>query len=294
MKFNCVQCGKEVERVNYNIGLCRSCIMTEYFSHFENKKNRLEKTKKTCLERYGVEYLSQAKHIKEKVKQTCLKNNTYEKVTKKRKQALLKKYGIDNPLKVESIKQQVMNTNIKRYGNTCPLKNKEVKEKSQKTLKKNYNVENPSQSEEIREKRKQTFLRKYNVTNSMLIKPGKKVYEYKNTFFDSSWELAYWIYCKDHDIQIERNIEFFFEFKVENKIHRFYPDFILENNKFLEIKGDHLLNGIFDDSHFIKQKLKICKKNNIEIINKSKILFYLNYIKENYGKNFLKEQKRKK
>ena len=46
-------------------------------------------------------------------------------------------------------------------------------------------------------------------------------------FFDSSWEVAYWFYCKENQIVIEKNTkEFIYEF--QNEQHRYLPDFLME------------------------------------------------------------------
>ena len=82
---------------------------------------------------------------------------------------------------------------------------------------------------------------------------------YDNEYFDSSWELAYWIWCKTHKLSIARNHQ---GFLLSNGSH-FYPDFIVDGN-LVEIKGDHLKK-----IESFKYKLDFCKKNNIKI--------YLNY-----------------
>ena len=68
---------------------------------------------------------------------------------------------------------------------------------------------------------------------------GKSGY-YKNIWCDSTYELAYIIYCLDHNISIERNLDFW-EYNFENKTRKYYPDFIinkgLDNESLVEIKG---------------------------------------------------------
>lgn len=44
----------------------------------------------------------------------------------------------------------------------------------------------------------------------------KLKYRYKNEIFNSSWELAYWIYCMDHDIDINKGILSHKKFNREN------------------------------------------------------------------------------
>jgi hypothetical protein len=63
---------------------------------------------------------------------------------------------------------------------------------------------------------------------------GKKGY-YKGYQLDSTYELAYVIYCLDHNIVIERNTRYW-EYQYDGKIRKYYPDFIV-NNKLVEIKN---------------------------------------------------------
>ena len=105
---------------------------------------------------------------------------------------------------------------------------------------------------------------------------GKKGW-YKGYFCDSSWELAYVIYNLEHNIKFVRNLEGF-EYQYENEIHKYYPDFILEDGTYVEVKG-----------YFTKQTEEKIKafKNKLEIIDKFKIKPYLEYVEEKYGKNFI-------
>ena len=66
---------------------------------------------------------------------------------------------------------------------------------------------------------------------------GKHGY-YKGIYCDSTYELAYLIYCLDHNIDIKRCNETF-EYEYEGKIHKYTPDFIVENT-IIEIKGQYV------------------------------------------------------
>ena len=85
---------------------------------------------------------------------------------------------------------------------------------------------------------------------------------YDNEYFDSSWELAYWIWCKNHKLAIARNHQ---GFLLSNGSY-FYPDFIVDGN-LIEIKGDHLKK-----IESFKYKLDFCKKNNIKILSYDDLL----------------------
>ena len=77
-----------------------------------SKKNSNEKTKQTCLEKYGVENVFQAKEVRKKIKETNLE-----------------RYGFENPMKNIDIAKKVKNTNLERYGVDNPLKREDIKEK---------------------------------------------------------------------------------------------------------------------------------------------------------------------
>lgn len=59
---------------------------------------------------------------------------------------------------------------------------------------------------------------------------------YQNFYLDSNYELAYLIYCLDHNINIERNKTFFIYLDENNQERKYYPDFRV-NGKLTEIKG---------------------------------------------------------
>ena len=63
---------------------------------------------------------------------------------------------------------------------------------------------------------------------------GKKGW-YKGIFCDSSWELAYVIYCIDHQIDIKRNTTKL-TYIWKEKIRTYIPDFVINGN-LIEIKG---------------------------------------------------------
>ena len=58
---------------------------------------------------------------------------------------------------------------------------------------------------------------------------------YRGIFCDSSWELAYVIWCLDHNKIIKRCIEKF-QYTYNGKIYNYLPDFVVDQ-KYTEIKG---------------------------------------------------------
>jgi hypothetical protein len=89
--------------------------------------------------------------------------NRDNEIQEKYRKTMLKKYGVDNPLKNKDIKQKVKNTNLKKYGTEWAIKNNNIKQKAKETLKKNYQVEYPLQSEVLKKRLENNNLRKYGV-----------------------------------------------------------------------------------------------------------------------------------
>ena len=68
------------------------------------------------------------------------------------------------------------------------------------------------------------------------------------------------------------------EYKLYGKVHKYFPDFILEDGTYIEIKGYSTLQFEAKSSGFNKK---------LEIIDKYKIKMYLDYVLEKYGKGFI-------
>ncbi len=102
---------------------------------------------------------------------------------------------------------------------------------------------------------------------------------YKGYWCDSSWELAWVIYNLDHGIKFERCKEKF-KYEFEGKISTYNPDFILSTGEYVEIKGWSCPKWIAKVNAFPKTKRLI-------IIGVTEINKYIEYVKNNYGENFI-------
>ena len=214
------------------------------------------------------------------------------------KQTRKEKYGdenYNNPKKREK-------TNIEKYG----VKNYTNREKANKTIKERYNVNNISELESVKEKRSKTKKEKYGYENynnqeklkeTCLLKYGttnpgflKSRYIFDNLNFDSSWELYYYIYCKLHNYDISRNNTVYYSYEYEGKVHKYYPDFIVDK-KFYEIKGDQFfengkmicpydrnLDNLYEAKHqcMIKNNVTILLQKDLDIITKEVDNIYTN------------------
>lgn len=101
--------------------------------------------------------------------------------------------------------------------------------------------------------------------------------KYKGYWCDSSWELAFVIYNLEHNVKFERNLQ---DFKyVHNNIERkYYPDFIMEDGNYLEIKGYFRNTDILKIEQF---------PHKLEVLDKVKMKPILKYVKSKYGTNFI-------
>lgn len=105
-----------------------------------------EKAKIVCIEKYGVDNPLKSEEVKNKIKKTCID-----------------RYGVEFSSQAKEIKEKVKQTNLEKYGTTCTLHNSEINEKTKQTWLNKYGVESPNQSNEIKEKKKQSYIKKYNV-----------------------------------------------------------------------------------------------------------------------------------
>lgn len=98
---------------------------------------------------------------------------------------------------------------------------------------------------------------------------------YKGIHCDSSWELAYLVFCLEHDIEIKRCNEKR-EYIINGVVKNYFPDFIINKNQIIEIKGYH------DD---ISKQKQLCNPD-IKFVFKNDLIGIIKYVTEKYGKNF--------
>ena len=127
------------------------------------------------------------------------------------KQTNIKKFGVDNAMKLtEFVKLQQQN-NLEKYGVTCTLNTEENIKKKKETWLKNFGAINPYQKEEVKEKIKKNNLKKYGVEYAIASSQSKeksyktkllkginsfnsfKRYYLDSIYFDSSWEVFFYI-----------------------------------------------------------------------------------------------------
>jgi len=285
IKVKCFYCGKLFDRwlanakkniKNYGHIICPSCMCKRTNSKIDYKA-RAEKTKQTAIKKYGSAEAMYA-----------LRNAKSEKTCKE-------KYGVKFSAQADAVKEKIKETSMKRYGVENPGCSKQALDKMKKHFIEKYGVDNPWKSKDVINKIKETNLKKYGAEyytqTDEYQQKSKKRYTYEGITFHSSWELAYYIYCKDHNINISRSVSYISYKDSSGKTHRYFPDFIV-NGQIVEIKGtqfytDDSLDGGIYKSDVCKCKLQLLKDLNIKVI--SDCSEYLSYIETTYGKDFLQK-----
>ena len=289
-------------------------------SHWSKTEEFKEKVKQTSLERYGVENPMQNEEVKKR-----LESNNFEKygvkyvtqldsMKEKSKKTCIEKYGKDSYTQTEEFKEKFEQTSLERYGTKNPMQNEEVRGKFEKTCKERYGENNVMKVEEFKLKNQQTCIDHYGKPFYFQTKEAQatsyKFYKYKGMNFDSSWELAFYIYHEDYGIPITRlplQIEYF----LEEESHIYNPNFEV-NGQLIEIKSSVLLNEDYSLKPHIKNlnrckteeekqrlydicavKTQCMKDNNVQIISNNEIKPYFKYIRDVYGKDYLKQFKNK-
>lgn len=100
---------------------------------------------------------------------------------------------------------------------------------------------------------------------------------YKGYYCDSSWELAFVIYNLEHNISFKRNKEGF-KYIFDGIERMYYPDFIILNDIYVEIKGY--------ETERDRTKLKQFPYD-IQLLKYDEMKPILEYVISKYGKDFI-------
>ena len=287
----------------------------------ENKEKIIAKKRKTLKERYGLETFNNSK-LREKTWKLKSKEEK-KRIREKFKQTCLEKYGAENFVSSNLGRQKAR----EQWNNLTEEQRKNQKEKCQKTWQNKTEEERKEirskaikkygcyyiQTEEGRnriieywkslsveikklrlEKCQETWRNKTPEEKKNIRKKSIKKYSFNLETFDSSWELAVWIYAIEHNEEIERE-PCCFEYEYEGRKYSYFPDFKYKE-QLIEIKGDQFfkedgsMQNPFDHSQDRKyeNKHQCALKNNVIIWNKQNIRFALNYVVQKYGKNWTK------
>ena len=293
MLYKCYKCGREFERSEQAIKLrpiaqCKSCQAKEANAN-RDEQAFLEKRRRTCLEKYGVDNPAKLNAIKEKQAATflekygaksplCFNENKASIDFKKRGQSIKatmeSKYG-GCTYASEELNNKAQKTCMEKYGQKVFAGTNAWNEKREQTLIKVYgSIERAY--EEIIGKSKQTCLELYGCENpGFLSVYHRQKIQYDGFSFDSKPEVEFYKFFQEKGIKIERNVEPL-EYEVKGKKHLYFPDFKIGDTLY-EIKGDHLIDedgyliDFFGDGEKLIEKTECMKQNNVIIIKASQL-----------------------
>lgn len=254
-----------------------------------------KKIEETFMDHYGVKCNLSLASNREKQYSTCEK-----------------KYGNRFPQKTQAVKDKCKKQNQEKYGKDWFVQTDEFREKSRETCLEHSNgkYEHSGQYPEAiakrvekfdadkwREHYKATSLERYGVTSPMKIPEIRKKCQHKYLFdgvnFDSMPEIAYYIYLRDHNIEFEYQPNKPIFYFVNGKMHAYHPDFLVEG-RLVEIKGkQYFKNGKLIDPYTknnerAEAKYQCMLENDVKLIIGDDYQQYLDYVKEKYGKDYLK------
>lgn len=262
---NCVVCGNETTYRGMGVGYLENCSQECRDKNKELRKKRSEvaKGKKQSIE-----------HIQKRIKNT----NQIEK-EKTRKKTVLKKYGVDNVWKLDSVKKIIsekskgrknprteewQNKIIESKRNNGTLKHtKKTKEKIKNTLKKYF--------------KKDTNRSKYipKNTNKRHISGW-----YNDIFFRSSLELSFLINNSSKELLSCETKEYGITYQYKGKRKIYYPDFT-DGEFIYEIKPSTMLkykdnkDKITVGKEKYGEKFKVITEKESPYVSKEKIFSYI-------------------
>lgn len=301
-KCKCSKCHEDKDILLLNLKLpfiCHKCIAKIN----ANKESTKERRKATCLAKYGVENIFQLEETKAKIHQTCMERYGYEcssqvpEFIEKQKKTNIERYGVPCTLNTEENLTKRKETWLKTLGVDNPNKSNIVKAKARKTCFKKYGAIYYTQTEEYKQRSMKSKLEKYGDA----FYSGFVIYYYDNIFFRSKPELCFYIYNKDQGKDIVYEPQPYFKYQCEDKEYYYKPDFLLEN-KLYEIKGDYffdkfgnLINPYDRSLNNVAKAKQLCmEEHNVIVLKSDKYMFYIDYVKEKYGTDYIETFRYKK
>ena len=272
-----------------------------------------EKSKQTNLERRGCEYALQSDEVRKKCKDTIEKHkqenqNYYSDIHHKAqetnianghdpnwnnqeqaKKTFIAHYGVDNNMKCEKGRNEYCAAIREKYGKDYFVETEQFQQKHSDNYKKKTGYSHQAQNLDVQKKMKRRYL-------------------FENRTFDSLTEIAFYIWLRDNHKKFEYQPKNSFIYEYDGKCFSYFPDFIVDS-VFFEIKGDHFFkedgimylpykNKTWTDKQYewicgkYEAKHQCMLKNNVKILRYKDCKKYLDYVKQKYGKGYLKQFKK--
>ena len=242
----CQYCGKEAEFKSFYLGYKDICDSKEC-----KHKHRLETVKKTNLEKYGCEFVSQVPEIKQKIKQTIFEHyGTYDYLnSEQNRNNMFDENGVQKAWSKEA-KEKRKKTLLEKYGTNDTFSISDGREKAN--------------SKEGREKAKQTLLKNFGVTTTWKLQKTKDTI--KNTNLEKYGETCYFKTdefkekLKEHNIekygtQWFVNIDEYKEKYKETCLKKYGVEFFTQSGVYLE-KAKETYREKYDSDFYMSSELR--------------------------------------
>ena len=207
-------CGNPVKFHGYKYGFAKFCCQ----SCASQDTSVQEKLKDTLTQRYGEDYREKMTRKGLATKLKLYGDSSYNN-SEKSKQTCLERYGVDNPMKITSTREKSKQTCLEKYGNEYYLssdaflnKKEQYIKKTKQTCLERYGGENCMSNQNIKDKVKQTCLEKYGVEWNCMrpeAKNSKNYHSKPNEFFvtllqnaNIDFEREFYLQGKSYDFKI--------------------------------------------------------------------------------------------
>ena len=228
----CEVCGKPVSFIKMNKGFSKCC--SKECANISPK--RIERTKETCIKKYG---------------NTCVFNSPY--YVEKIKETNIEKYGVDNPWKSKEIIEQIMFNRKEKTGYRHQLQNPIIKKQVEETNYRKYGTNRFSKTEFFKDLYKdKEFLEHFKKSQFETFK--------KNKSFNKSKEEEYL-----KDLILSLFDDCIYQYKDEKYNH--ITDFFIPSlNLYIEYHGSFFHHGKMfnqNDPNDLKELDKIIQKSKL-------------------------------
>ena len=272
-----------VENIFNDVEYIKKKFQKKYgVNHPSKVKKFINKSKQTCLIKYGCEFSFQSENNKKKTQ--CTKKQRYDDshynnqskslstlfknygvsnpshipfISEKRKSTMVDRYGVEHIMQSDEYKEKYTDTMNERYGVSYPMQNSELFEKRKSTMVDRYGVEHIMQSDEYKEKYTDTMNERYGVPYAMQNPASHEKQQCRRWkdytlpsgkivklqgYEDKALDILLKTY-NENDLIMSRKDMPEFWYMVDDKPHRYYPDiYIPLENKIIEVKSSYTYN----------------------------------------------------
>lgn len=197
------------------------------------------KADKTIKDIYGVDNVMFDEEIRQRQAERAKEVQTerHDEILATRIETCLARHGVENVGQCADHTEKMQATSLKKFGVRSYSQTQDSKDKVRAT----WDNKTREELALIKQKAANTCMLLYGVPYNVNPTTRRSQYLYKDSYFDSSYELLFFIAREVTGNPVSRNTNKFSYF-VDEKEHFYYPDFVDEDNNYIEIKGEHFFD----------------------------------------------------